>query len=451
MRGLTMSSERIVLDEAGKLGLVPERRFPDFRGEIWKACYLKELSKFGLSNGVFNDPKKIGAGYRLINVSDMYLDTSIKRDRLSLLDLSVSEFETNRVQSGDIFFTRSSLVKSGIAVSNIYLDDPTDVTFDGHLIRFRPNADKILPLFAHYLFKSAPIRAQLVARGKSATMTTIGQADVASVLVYYPTKDEQQKIVDCLTSADELISAQAEKVEALKAHKKGLMQQFFPRPERTENGQKVPPEPKPRLRFPEFEGAGDWEEKQLGEYASFSSGGTPFKDNPDYWNGSIPWISASSMHDLLVNKADHYVTPQAIGNGTRIAKKGSILILVRGSMLFKRVPICLTGLDVAFNQDVKALNVNANLNRGFLLYHLIAFQSQFQITETGIGAGKIDLEQLKGFKLFIPKLAEQQQVASCLANVDDLITAQSQKLDTLKTHKKALMQQLFPLLGGTVG
>ena len=58
------------------------------------------------------------------------------------------------------------------------------------------------------------------------------------------------------------------------------------------------------------------------------------------------------MYELLIERADHYVTPLAIGNGTRIAKKGSILILVRGSMLFKRVPICVAAIDIAFNQDV---------------------------------------------------------------------------------------------------
>ena len=210
----------------------PRLRFPEFRevGE-WNVSQLSALSSVGLSNGVFNDPKKVGAGYKLINVSDMYIDTTIIEDRLSLLALSVSDFETNQVKHGDIFFTRSSLVKSGIAVSNIYLGSSSDVTFDGHLIRFRANTNKVIPLFAHYLFKTTPIRAQLIDRGKSATMTTIGQSDVGGVILFYPEKEEQQRIADCLTSLDDLITAQIHKREALKTHKKGLMQQLFPSPE----------------------------------------------------------------------------------------------------------------------------------------------------------------------------------------------------------------------------
>jgi type I restriction enzyme S subunit len=213
----------------------PRLRFPEFQdaGE-WIEGKLINLSSEPLSNGVFNDPQKVGTGYKLINVSEMYIDTTIDEGRLSRLELSSSDFEANQVIHGDIFFTRSSLVKSGIAVSNIYLGSASDVTYDGHLIRFRPNTSKVVPLFAHYLFKTAPIRAHLIARGKSATMTTIGQADVASVTLFYPDKAEQQRIASCLSSLDALITAETQKLEALKTHKKGLMQQLFPSSEEVE-------------------------------------------------------------------------------------------------------------------------------------------------------------------------------------------------------------------------
>lgn len=207
----------------------PRLRFPEFRdaGE-WGGGNLMNLSAASLSNGVFNDPKKAGSGYKLINVSDMYIDTVINEARLTLVELSASDFKANQVQYGDIFFTRSSLVKSGIAVSNIFLGNSTDVTFDGHLIRFRPDTQKVLPLFSHYLFKTTLIRAQLIARGKTATMTTIGQADVASVALLCPEKKEQQRIASCLTALDDLITAATQELDTFKTHKKALMQQLFP-------------------------------------------------------------------------------------------------------------------------------------------------------------------------------------------------------------------------------
>jgi type I restriction enzyme S subunit len=219
--------------------------------------------------------------------------------------------------------------------------------------------------------------------------------------------------------------------------------------ETTDTTEAVKPALVPKLRFPEFRDAPIWATKPLKELGDFSSGGTPSKDNPEYWNGHIPWISASSMYTTAIAKSDHHVTAKAIGSGTRIAPKGSFLILVRGSMLFNRVPMGIAEIDVAFNQDVKALAPNGRVNTKFLLYFLSAIESQIPINETGIGAGKIDTDVLKALPIPLPQFAEQQKIAECLSSVDELMAAQARKVDALKTHKKGLMQQLFPREGET--
>lgn len=207
----------------------PRLRFPEFRdaGE-WQKKNLIDLSEGGFSNGVFNDPKKVGYGYRLINVLDMYLDKSIDENLLSLVGIDEGSFLKNKVEHGDIFFTRSSIVPAGIAASNIYLGFSEKITYDGHLIRLRPKKELVFPLFLHYLLKSKYVRTQLVAKGKTAAMTTIGQADVGSTTVLLPLLSEQRKIADCLSSIDDLILEKIRTLDSLKCQKKGLMQQLFP-------------------------------------------------------------------------------------------------------------------------------------------------------------------------------------------------------------------------------
>jgi type I restriction enzyme S subunit len=205
----------------------------------------------------------------------------------------------------------------------------------------------------------------------------------------------------------------------------------------------------PKLRFPEFQAKRGWEIRALGDLATFSSGGTPSKDVPEYWNGHIPWISASSMYDTNICDSGHKVTTAAIGNGTRIAKAGSLLILTRGSMLFNRVPMGIASIDVAFNQDVRALTIDDEICNCFLMWQLISQESRIPINETGIGAGKIDTDDLRRLPVTIPPLLEQQKIAECLSSLDELIGAHGRKLDALKTHKKGLMQQLFPREGET--
>ena len=210
---------------------VPKYRFKEFENDgDWVEDILFSLANNGFSNGVFNDPKKVGRGYKLINVINMYSESPISENNLTLLELSQSEFEKNKVEYGDIFFTRSSLVPEGIAKSNIYLGSSDDITYDGHLIRMRPKNELITSIFLHYLLKTDNVRRQMIAKGKTATMTTIGQSDVASVEISYSKNpQEQQKIASCLSSLDSIITAQAEKIEKLKLHKKGLMQGLFPK------------------------------------------------------------------------------------------------------------------------------------------------------------------------------------------------------------------------------
>lgn len=208
---------------------LPEWRFPEFKDSgKWDYVKVAAIRSGKLTNGVFNNPKNVGTGYKLINVSDMYLDTLIDDNNLSLIELSEREFLKNKVEHGDLFFTRSSLVKEGIACCNIYMGDSNDVTFDGHLIRFRPNKNLINPLFSYYLFKINSVRNQLIVGGKTATMTTIGQSDIDITIVPLPQIPEQEKISDCLSSIDCLMATQTNMIEALKAHKKGLLQGLFP-------------------------------------------------------------------------------------------------------------------------------------------------------------------------------------------------------------------------------
>jgi len=248
---------------------------------------------------------------------------------------------------------------------------------------------------------------------------------------------EQKKIAGCLSSIDNLITAHTQKLEALKVHKKGLVQKLFPLEGKT----------LPRLRFPEFEGDKNWEEKKFGDLTDFASGGTPSRDRADYWGGNIPWISAASMHETKIKKSDRHITLLAVDEGARLAPAGTILLLVRGSMLHKRIPVGITECEVAFNQDVKALNLKKRVLEQFLLYLLISSESILlsAVTKTGIGAGKLDTNDLKDFVVSIPpSFQEQQKIADCLSSMDNQITVQTKKLRSLKSHKKGLMQKLFP-------
>ncbi|MDD8774183.1 restriction endonuclease subunit S, partial [Escherichia coli] len=101
-----------------------------------------------------------------------------------------------------------------------------------------------------------------------------------------------------------------------------------------------------------------WETVRLGDLTKWSSGGTPNKSEDSYWNGTIPWISASSMEGHLYSDSKLKITEDGLINGSRLAPANSILLLVRGSILHQKIQVGLATKAVAFNQDVKCLIVN---------------------------------------------------------------------------------------------
>ncbi len=199
----------------------------------------------------------------------------------------------------------------------------------------------------------------------------------------------------------------------------------------------------PNLRFPGFHE--EWEVKKLGDITTWSSGGTPPKDNSLFWDGDIPWISASSMRGNVYADSELKITEEGLKKGSKLAEKGTLLILVRGSMLFNKIPIGIVAKDVAFNQDVKSIVVNDYSTSEYILNWFTAFESKIlnMVTGTGIGAGKLDLPDLKALEIKIPPLPEQIKLANFLFKIDQRISTQKKIIENLKLQKNSIVKRLF--------
>lgn len=261
----------------------PRLRFKGFTG-AWQEKTIFELAQDNkLNNDVFNDKNKAGSGYKLINVLDMYLENGIDENTLQLLDLSYDEFLRNKVNYGDVFFTRSSLVKEGIAYSNTYLGSSNDVTYDGHLIKLTPNKNLVSPIFLNYELKTAAVRRQFIIGGKTTTMTTIGQQEIGESIVMLPLLPEQTHLSNFFRRLDSQIAESRAVLEKSRQLKKAMLAKMFPA-----NGEKIP-----KIRFKGFEG--EWKTRSLrdvleierkgkAQYQKLQAGNVPYLD-AEFING----------------------------------------------------------------------------------------------------------------------------------------------------------------------
>ncbi len=99
----------------------------------------------------------------------------------------------------------------------------------------------------------------------------------------------------------------------------------------------------------------EWEVSSIGQCSELLSGGTPRKNEKKYWDGEIPWYSAKDLKSFLLRDSQDHVTDKGVKNGTKLVPKGTILILVRGMMLNRGLPLGIITSKASFNQDVKAL------------------------------------------------------------------------------------------------
>lgn len=176
-----------------------------------------------------------------------------------------------------------------------------------------------------------------------------------------------------------------------------------------------------------------------------TSGGTPSKSNPAFWGGSIPWLSAKDMKTARIFDTEDHVTALGAANGTRLAKEGATLLLVRGMTLLSDVPICSAGRDLTFNQDVKALVAKPGVDPDFLFYSVLAAKPALlgMVDLAGHGTGRLPTDRVQALPIWLPEPTEQRTIASVLRTVDAKIDLNRQMNATLEAAARTLFKSWF--------
>ncbi|GIV26243.1 MAG: type I site-specific deoxyribonuclease specificity subunit [Bacteroidia bacterium] len=250
-----------------------------------------------------------------------------------------------------------------------------------------------------------------------------------------PSLPEQQKIAACLSSLDDLITAERQKLELLKAHKKGLLQNLFP-----QEGETVP-----KLRFPEFKKDGEWEVKKLGEISENIMYG--MNAAAVEFDGENKYIRITDIDEnTRLFSPNPLTSPYGQLDDKYLLKVGDILFARTGASVGKSYLHQKENGRFYFAGFLIRFTIK-NAIPYFVYLQTLTEQYQKWVSKTSMRSGQpgINAEQYKLFTIFIPPtIREQQKITACLLSLDDLITAQTQKIELLQQHKKGLLQGLFP-------
>jgi type I restriction enzyme, S subunit len=386
-----------------KYKMVPRLRFPELReAEGWEEKAFKQL--FSIGSG--KDYKHLSKGDIPVYGSGGYM-------------LSVNDF---LYEGESVCIGRKGTIDKPQLISGKFWT--VDTLFYTHSFK------DCLPKFIHLAFLNINWQKYSEAGGIPSLSKTI----IENIEVFIPKIPEQQKIADCLSSLDDLIAVQNQKLDALKTHKKGLMQQLFPA-----EGETVP-----RLRFPEFLDAGEWEETTIGGIGSFYYGKSAPKWSLEE-NALTPCVRYGELYTKFgAIISETYSRTNIDPSNLRFSKGGEILVPRVGEKPedFGKCCAYLPLENIAIGEMISVFETAQNPI--FYTYYFRGMYKQFAKVVEGQNVKNLYYVELEPLPIYRPSLPEQQRIADCLSSLDDLIAAQSQKLEALKTHKKALMQQLFP-------
>ena len=407
--------------------LVPRLRFPEFRDAVeWKTKSLKKLL-------VFTDRKvkKPETPYTRLGIRSHGKGTFLVFNESP--EKNAMEF-LYKVKQNDLIVNITFAWEGAIAIAS-QKDEGALVSHRFPMYVF--NESEAIPNFFRYLIldKNFIYKLGVISPGGAGRNRVLSKTDFLKLKVRIPKTQEQQKIADCLYSLDDLINAHIKKLDSLKAYKKGLMQNLFP----------VEGKTTPNLRFSKFQNSGEWESKDIDKIADIFKGKGVSKADI-VLQGRIPCIRYGELYTYYSEVINSIVSRTNVSKSKLfLSKKNDVIIPASGETKWDIATAACVLLDgVALGSD---LNVIRSKENGVFISYYLNGVKRFKISKIAQGDTVVHLysSQLKQLNLFFPRNSkEQQKIADCLSSVDELINAQSQKIDELKAHKKGLMQQLFP-------
>ena len=267
------------------------------------------------------------------------------------------------------------------------------------------------------------------------TQKNINKGIVSSFQLPIPPLPEQKKIAHILSAVQRAIEAQERIIQTTTELKKALMQKLF-----TEGLRNGPQKQTEIGRIPE-----SWEVVRLSDVCRFQSGGTPSKQNPEFWQGTIPWVSPKDMKRPRLDDVTDHISQEDLESGSKLAPAGSVFVVVRGMILAKTVPVALATVPMAINQDMKAIIPGSKLRSDFLLYALETLRDNLfkKVGRSGHGTCTLMGHEVAAFKIPLPDMETQDEIASAIQNLERKKEIHEQKSTSLKVLFSTLMHELM--------
>ncbi|HCE1979990.1 TPA: restriction endonuclease subunit S [Vibrio parahaemolyticus] len=390
----------------------------------WVEKSLKDICNKTISYGIVQTGDNIENGVPCVRVVDLSKNTLNPIEMIKTSDEIHQSYKKTILCEGELMMA----LRGEIGLVKKVTPELIGANITRGLARLSPiksvDSDYLL-----WTLRSNKIKNELARKSGGSALQEIALGSLRKVVLPIPPLPEQRKIAKILSTWDKAIAITEKLIETSKQQKKALMQQLL-------MGKK-------RLIDPETGKAfqGEWEDTTIAATSKCFSGGTPSRTKDEYYGGTIPWITSGKLNDRFVESVNEYITESGVSNSSaKYVKQGALLVAMYGATAGK---VAINRLQSAtINQAILALEVKGGFSNIFLFYLL---EREMEKTLNLVQGGQPNLNAaiIKGVKIKLPSIVEQQKIASVLTAADKEIEILEAKLAHFKQEKKALMQQLL--------
>ncbi|GAB2712557.1 restriction endonuclease subunit S [Hymenobacter frigidus] len=415
---------------------LPKRRFPEFQGkEPWEVKPLGSVAKL--------IKEKAGSKqYKLMSItSGAGLVSQMEKFGREIAGASYKNYYV--IRKGDFAYNKSSTKLDPEGQIALLENEEAGAVPNSIFTCFRVNEQIVSPQFLKYPFANNIhgkwLRDLIIVGARVNGALSIDSKHLLALPLALPSLPEQQKIATALSSLDALLTAQTDKLTALQAHKRSLMQNLFPA-----EGETVP-----KRRFSEFQDAVEWNNCPLKEVFTIFQG-FAFSSRDSALTGAR-WLKIADVGIQKMNPDAPSFLPSTHKEKYKryLVREGDYVMALTRPLLGNELKISPVNnfFDGALlNQRVGKLETENNNTFVYYLLQTSRLIAKIKKNIAGTEPPNLSAQHLDDIEVSIPERAEQQKIADSLSSLDNIITAQSRKIDALKLHKKGLMQVLFPSL-----
>ena len=392
-------------------------------------------------NSVFDvqQGRQVSKGNRIGDNQRPFLRTkNVFWNRLDLTDLDEMHFskadETRLALKPDdlLICEGGDIGRTGIwrgAISNCYYQNHL------HRARIRDPQTADAQFFLFWLWYAFEFGNLYFGRGNVTTIPNLSQSKLCELPLAIPPLAEQRKIAEVLGLVQKALEQQERLIALTKELKKALLHQLFTQGLRGEPQKPTEIGPVPQ----------SWEMVTLQDVCTLLSGGTPSKQKPEFWSGSIPWVSPKDMKKPRLSDVVDHISEAALEDGSSLAPAEAVFVVIRGMILAKDVPVAMAEVPMAFNQDMKAIIPGARIMPSFLLYALVAFKQRLfqKVGRSAHGTMTLMSSEIAQFTIPLPDKRTQREVASAIETIERKHKQHQRKHAAFTALFRTLLHQLM--------